>query len=149
MEDKITVLLEKVNDIEDEYLSSHLLNYICVLISGYLEKKIQAMIKTYKESIHFNTHECKNFIKDNIQNAKWCAIRGIFMNIDENILDLLKTEFNDELDNIIFSINNIVQTRHKIAHGENVTHLTIVVLNRDFNNIKQFIVKINDIFECL
>jgi len=151
MEYKINILLSKVNNIEDEYLSSHLLNYICVLISGYLEKNIDEIINKYKITNHCNAHECKDTIKSmrKIQNAKWCAIRTILMNIDENILDLLKTEFVVEFDNIITSIDNIVKTRHKIAHGEDVTTLSITILSTDFNNIKKFIIKMNEIFGVL
>jgi hypothetical protein len=151
MKNKIVFLLEKVNHIDDEELSSHLLNYICVLISGYLEKNIEDIIKDYKNTPHCLSHECKNSLMSmrKIQNAKWCAIRPIFMNIDENILELLKEELGIEFDDIIFSIDNIVKTRHQIAHGNDVTSLTVIILNRDFDNIKKFIEKIKDIFDCL
>ena len=70
------------------------------------------------------------------------------MNIDESILILLKREL-DQFDNVISSIDNIVKTRHKIAHGESVTNLTIEVLNKDFMNIQKFSQKTKDVFECL
>ena len=151
MENKIIFLLEKVDNIEDEELSSHLLNYICVLISGYLEKNMGIIIDDYKRTSHCLSHECKDTLKSmrKIQNAKWCSIRPILMNIDENILELLKAEVHTEFDNLIASIDNIVKTRHKIAHGENVTSLTTRILNRDFENIKKFIEKIKEIFSCL
>jgi len=80
-----------------------------------------------------------------IQNARWCAIRPILVNIDEYIIDCLK-ELNN-FDNIIDSINNIVNTRHKIAHGEDIINLTLPVLISDFNNIKIFLLKFKEIFE--
>ena len=151
MENKITNLLQKAVEIEDEELSSDLFNYICVLISGYLETNMERIIKNYKSTPHCRSHECKDSLTSmrKIQNAKWCAIRPILMNIDEKILKLLKYELAIEFDNITSSIDNMVKTRHKIAHGENVTSLTIGILNRDFNNVKIFIQKIRDIFECL
>ncbi|MEA2048764.1 MAG: HEPN domain-containing protein [Campylobacterota bacterium] len=151
MEDKINFLLENAPNIEDEFLSSHLLNYICVLISGYLEQSMQKVIDNYKTSSHCSTHECKDSIKSmrKIQNVKWCAMREIFMKIDENILGLLKSDLVDKFDIITCSIDNIVKTRHKIAHGEDVTNLTIETLNADFTNIKQFIQKSEAIFGCL
>ena len=151
MENRINNLLGKVQNIEDEELSSHFLNYICILISGYLETNMEMIINDYKSTPHCLSHECKNSIRSmrKIQNAKWCAIRPIFMNIDESILELLKSELDEDFENITFSINNMVTTRHKIAHGENVTSLTLGVLNRDFENIKIFVQKIEEIFECL
>lgn len=147
---KINNLLVKVKLIEDEEIASHMLNYICILISGYLETSMENVISDYKKTDHCNTHECKDNIKSlrKIQNAKWCAIRPIIMNIDESILILLKGEL-DQFDNVISSIDNIVKTRHKIAHGESVTNLTIEVLNKDFMNIQKFSQKTKDVFECL
>jgi len=149
MENKINLLL--ANNIEDEFLSSHLLNYICVLISGHLEKNMQKIIDDYKTTLHCTHHECKDTIKSmrTIQNAKWCAIRAIFMNIDENILEVLKNELGEEFGEITDSINNMVKTRHKIAHGEDVITLDKDILSRDFQNIKKFIISVNETFGCL
>lgn len=130
-------------------IQSHFLNYCCVLISGYLEKEIQNVFDSYKNTSHFNSHECKDVIGSmrKIQNAKWCSIRPILTNIDKKIVaELSKLK---DFDLIVFSINNIVKTRHKVAHGENVTNLTIAVLKNDFKNINRFLRKLNNIFETL
>ena len=147
---KINNLLLKIDTVEDEEIASHLLNYICVLVSGYLEINMENIISDYKKSKHCNSHECKDNIRSlrKIQNAKWCAIRPIIMNIDENILSLLKEDL-DAFDDVILSIDNIVKTRHKIAHGENVTNLTADILNNHFQNIQKFIEKTKVVFECL
>ena len=149
MEQKINYLLQyNFSNLEAEELESHLYNHICVLQSGYLEKTIQNLISNYKNSAHCNSHDCKENIKSmrNIQNAKWCSIRPIFVNIDEYIVTCLK-ELNN-FDNIIDSINNIVRTRHKIAHGENVSTLTLEILRDDFTNIKLFLNKLKEIFDA-
>lgn len=147
MENKITYLLSKIDTIEIEEMNTHFLNYICVLISGYLEKELQEIIENYKQSEHCRMHECKDTIKSmrKIQNAKWCSIRPIIMNIDEIILIQLKNDL-DNVDDIINSIDNMVKTRHKIAHGDNVVNLTKIILQDDFRNIKSFIQKLKDIF---
>ena len=69
---KINNLLVKVKLIEDEEIASHMLNYICILISGYLETSMENVISDYKKTDHCNTHECKDNIKSlrKIQNAK-------------------------------------------------------------------------------
>jgi hypothetical protein len=147
MENKINYLFEQFENIDEEEFQSHILNYICILQSGYLEKTIQNLLKDYKTSTHCNNHECKNNIKNmrEIQNAKWCSIRPTFLNIDVSIVTLLQEL--DNFDYIINSINNIVGTRHKIAHGETVTNLTLSILKSDFDNIKLFLDKLQEVFE--
>ncbi len=150
MKEKITNLLEKTSDINDDELNSHFLNYICVLISGYLETELDKIIKEYRKSNHCNSHECKDTIQSmrKIHNAKWCAMRPVFMNIDDKILNELKgTTQYFEL--TIASIDNIVKTRHKVAHGKDVTNLTREILSADLNNINSFINKLQEIFKNL
>jgi len=151
MKAKIEKALNKeYKKLNDPSLQSHFLNYGCVLISGYLEKEIQNILNNYKNtSPHFSTHECKNDIQSmrKIQNAKWCSVRPLLTNIDKKvILQLSKLK---DFDLIIQSIDNIVKTRHKIAHGENVTNLTIEVLKDDFKHINRFLKKLNNIFIIL
>lgn len=145
------VLNKEYKKLNDPILQSHFLNYGCVLISGYLEKEIQSILDNYKRNTntHFNTHECKNDIQSmrKIQNAKWCSVRPLLTNIDKKII--IKLRKLKDFDLIILSINNIVKTRHKIAHGENVTNLTVQVLKDDFKNINRFLKKLNNIFITL
>lgn len=145
------VLNKEYKKLNDLNLQSHFLNYSCVLISGYLEKEIQNILDNYKNNAnpHFSTHECKKDIQSmrKIQNAKWCSVRPLLTNIDKKvILQLSKLK---DFDLIIQSIDNIVKTRHKIAHGENVTNLTIEVLKDDFKHINRFLKKLNNIFIIL
>ena len=51
---------------------------------------------------------------------------------------IMKLEKLSNFRMIVDSIDNIVRTRHKIAHGENVTNLTLQVLKDDFKNINRF-----------
>ncbi len=147
MKNKIDNLLKtEYLKLSDPILQSHFLNYICVLISGYLEKEVQAILDTYKGTTHFNLHECKKDIQSmrKNQNAKWCSIRPILTNIDKTIVIRLSKYKNFDL--IVASINNIVKTRHSIAHGENVTNLTIGILKTDFENIQKFLKQLQKIF---
>jgi hypothetical protein len=150
MKNKIEGLLEKIDKINDEELSSHFLNYICVLISGYLETELEKVISEYKKSKHCKHHECSDKISSmqKIKNAKWCSIRPIFMNIDDKILSDLKSSIND-IEQTISSIDNIVKTRHNIVHGKSVTNLMQNGLIKDLNNIDFFINKLQEIFKKL
>lgn len=145
------VLNKEYKKLNDPIIQSHFLNYGCVLISGYLEKEIQSILDNYKKNTngHFSTHECKNDIQSmrKIQNAKWCSVRPLLTNIDKTII--LQLSKLKDFDLVVLSINNIVKTRHKIAHGENVTTLTIQVLKNDFKNINRFLKKLQSIFSNL
>jgi hypothetical protein len=141
-------LFEKIDAIQDEESQSHFLNYICVLISGYLEKELNSIIKNYKTTKHCKTHECKDSLTSmrKMQNAKWCAIRPIIMNIDTSIFDKLQANCGDDFGVVIDSIDNIVTTRHKIAHGVNVTNLTKDILIKNLKKIELFISELKNIF---
>ena len=82
----IYIYIRKYKNI-DLLLQSHILNHICVLISGYLEKEITNILVNYKGTTHFRLLECQdtNKVKNishrqgqGIQNAKWCSIRPVF-----------------------------------------------------------------------
>ena len=156
MKSKIQGLLRRKYKNIDLLLQSHILNHICVLISGYLEKEITNILVNYKGTTHFRLLECQdtNKVKNishrqgqGIQNAKWCSIRPVFFSIDIKIIMKLEKLSNFRM--IVDSIDNIVRTRHKIAHGENVTNLTLQVLKDDFKNINRFLKKLNSIFTTL
>ena len=154
MRELINNLLNKnyAKVIEDEELVSHILRYICILISGYLENELNTIIENYKSKEHFKNHECKKFINSQrkIQNAKWCSIRPIFLNIDDNLLINFKSKVNNDFDKIVYSIDSIVKIRHKIAHGEtNITELSQEDLKSHFSNINLFLNILNEIFDEL
>ncbi len=147
MKNKIEGILNKeYKKLNDPIIQSHFLNYTCVLISGYLEKEIQKLLDVYKTTPHFKSHDCNKELSSmrKIQNAKWCSIRPILTNIDKTIVIRLSKYKNFDL--IVASINNIVKTRHSIAHGENVTNLTIGILKTDFENIQKFLKQLQKIF---
>ena len=140
MENKINYLFEKAKEIEDdEEFQSHLLNYICVMLSGYIEVNINNIIKQCDK----NDNECKSSIKT-IQNATWCKIKPI--------LALINIELTLELNNIIIQTNTvdiiyrIISTRNNIVHGKNITNLTLPKLESDFEDIKRFIQKVKELF---
>ncbi|MCT7594686.1 HEPN domain-containing protein [Aliarcobacter butzleri] len=150
MKAKIEGLLNKeYKKLSDPIIQSHFLNYTCVLISGYLEKEIQNLLDIYKTTSHFRSHDCSKELSSmrKIQNAKWCSVRPTLTNIDNKVI--LKLSKLKDFSLVTSSINNIVNTRHKIAHGENVTNLTIDILKQDFKNINRFLKKLKSIFTSL
>lgn len=60
MKSKIQGLLRRKYKNIDLVLQSHILNHICVLISGYLEKEITNILVNYKGTTHFRLLECQD-----------------------------------------------------------------------------------------
>ncbi len=147
MKNKIVTLLKTDYSLVNDELKYHIQNHLCILISSYLEIELQNILDNYKTTRHCNDHPCKKDIVSmrKIQNAKWCSIRPMLTNIDNIIIKKLSRvrNFNPE---IIFSIDNIVKTRHKIAHGEDVGTLTLEILANDFRNIEKFLKQLKKIF---
>lgn len=140
METKIDYLFNKAQYIEDEELQADLLNYICVILSGYLEININKIIKQCNKN---DINECKDSIKP-IQNATWCKIKPILALID---IKLTLKLYNDIIQtDAIDIIYNIIKNRNDIAHGKNITTLTLPKLKSDFEEIKIFIKKVQKLF---
>ncbi|CAB5495326.1 HEPN domain-containing protein [Bathymodiolus thermophilus thioautotrophic gill symbiont] len=150
MKKRIEGLLKKVGKIDDDELNSHFLNYICVLISGHLETELEKIIDKYKKSKHCKNHECSETISSmrKIQNAKWCSIRPILMNIDDKILNEIKRSIGS-FEQTIGSIDNVVKNRHKVSHGKDVTNLTKNNLAVDLSNIDSFVSQLQQVFNTL
>lgn len=139
MEKKIDFIFIQIGEAENEQLSSHLLNYACVLLSGYIEVEINKIITNSDK----NNIDCKNSIKT-IQNATWCKIKSILALIDiELTLELHKAIIQTDTIEVIY---NIITTRNDIVHGKDITSLTLPKLKDDFIAIKKFILKTKEIF---
>ena len=141
MEGKINFLFQEANNLEDEELQSHFLNYICVMLSGYIEVNINRIIKECKK----DDFECKQNVATT-QNATWCKIKPIFALIDLERTVILNQKINDT--DIIDILYEIIGDRNSIAHGKNITTLNLPKLKNSFESIKKFISEIEETFEC-
>jgi len=142
MENKINFLFKEAHNIENEELQSHFINYICIKLSGYIEVNINIIICKYKDK----SLECTKSIST-IQNATWCKIKPMFSLIDLELTIKLQNEIIKM--NIIDILYNLIKNRNDIAHGKDITILTLSQLEKDFKEIKLFIQKTKKIFECL
>lgn len=149
MKSKIENLLNKDYSQLDEEITSHLQNYVCILISGYLETEINNQLKEYKKTQHFKTHECMEKLSgEKLQNATWCKIKPILGTIEDNFPSNLKNAIND-FELTIQAIQNIVNNRNNIAHGKSITILTMHILKQNFIMIEIFIDELKRIFSRL
>lgn len=99
-------------------IQSDFAKYLCILVSGYLENAIIALLVSYSEKR--SAPEVASYIEKHL--ARWtnpkaekiCQLFGSFsadwrIKIEGFLIDYRKD-----------SINSLVALRHKIAHGESV-----------------------------
>ncbi|MDZ7793925.1 MAG: HEPN domain-containing protein [Spirochaetia bacterium] len=139
---KIENIFEKIdylneNDNYDFELVSHLTKYLCVLISGYLEKSIYLLLLKYSEE---KSHDyIKNYIHNNLKtftNAKTEKIETLFKKFNDDWV--VKLSEIDNYDEVKASINSIIGQRHRIAHGNDST-IGFVSLKEYYKNINKMI----------
>ncbi|WP_341675899.1 HEPN domain-containing protein [Niveibacterium sp. SC-1] len=92
--------------------------YLCVLVSGYLESSLRALLLAYSQNR--SAPEIASFVERQL--GPWTNPKA------EKIVDLFgafSKTWKDDLEGFIVderkdSVNSLVALRHKIAHGESV-----------------------------
>ena len=119
--EQIKEVFKHLNEAKDDNLKSHLAKYLCVLISGYIEKKISTIIIT--EIDKKIPKRINNYVTNDIRtltNANFKKIKNLFNKFDSK----WGTNFENELERYSFvegtlrgSLDYIISQRHTIAHG--------------------------------
>ena len=117
--DRLDFLFEKVKILpEDLELQAHWARYLCVLVSGFLEKSISLILKEYTKN---NSSPCVvNFVEKKIgrfQNAKMERILELIASFNSDWANALKKELSDETKD---SVDSIVANKNNIVHGASV-----------------------------
>lgn len=111
----------------DPQLQSDFAKYLCVLVSGFFENAIVAMILDYVETrsapqvSRFVERELDRWTNPNVD--KLVTLMGSF---DPGWREALGTYLEDERKD---SVNGLVALRHQIAHGEHVG-VTLATIKR-------------------
>lgn len=111
--------------------------YLCVLVSGYLESALCALLLAYSQSR--STPEVASFVERQLgpwTNPKAEKIIDLFGAFSQNWRDDLTTYLVDQRKD---SVNSLVAIRHKIAHGESV--------GTSLSQIKAHYAAINELIE--
>ena len=148
---EVFILLNKT---KDDKLKSHLAKYLCVLISGYIEKKISTIIIT--EIDKKIPKRINNYLSNdvrNLTNANFEKIKNLFNKFDSK----WGTNFENELEKNSFvegtlkgSLNYIIGQRHTVAHG--ISYLSNISAERIklyWDDTKDILVIIEKLFEKL
>lgn len=102
----------------DPELQSDFAKYLCVLVSGYLESALCALLLSYSQ--RRSSPEVASFVERQL--GPWTNPKS------EKIIDLFgafNQDWREDLTQFLVdqrkdSVNSLVALRHKIAHGESV-----------------------------
>lgn len=103
---------------DDPELQSDFAKYLCVLVSGYLESAICALLQSYAQ--RRSSPDVASFVERQL--GPWTNPKS------EKIIDLFgafSQDWRDDLTQFLVdqrkdSVNSLVALRHKVAHGESV-----------------------------
>jgi hypothetical protein len=135
---KIENILKKYKPTNDDELKRDIARYVCVLVSGYIEESLRLLINEYVRGK--STPIIQHYVDSNIKRITNCKYNKIV-----EILNAFHPPWAADFSSIIEaqepipnqykdSIDSVVTTRHKIAHGKN-TGISIVKIEEYFKNV--------------
>ena len=120
--ERLDRLFEKVNAYnEDEELKAHLVQYLCVQVSGFIETSVRAILIDYagrKGSDQYVSNFVENQLQRSIQNPNVDTILQLIRSFNANWEVCLRAQVTEEMKS---SIGSIRSNRNQIAHGVSVT----------------------------
>ena len=141
--DRLDFLFTKIEDIpEDLELQAHWAKYLCVLVSGFLEKSVSLILKEYAE--RNSSPIITNFVEKKIgrfQNANMKKIMQLIMSFNSDWADTLEKELSGETKD---SVDSIVANKNNIAHGVSVG-ITYAQIKKYYENSLVLIERIEEI----
>lgn len=123
-------------------IRSHWARYLCILVSGYLETSVQAILSQYArdKSVPYVANYVENRL-NGFRSAKMSNIIALIRNFNPEWADYLAKETEGELAD---HINSIVKNRHKIAHGID-TSVSLGYVTAWYESAKKVIKLIEDL----
>ena len=121
---------------DNELLQAHWSRYLCVLVSGYIETSVRAILADYvrrQSSPTVNKYVSGQL--ESFQNAKPEKIYNLVGSFSEDWKNSLETQTEGRLKD---AINSVVSNRHQIAHGRN-SGISFVVIKGYYESSKEFI----------
>ncbi|MEY2911461.1 MAG: hypothetical protein RLZZ184_770 [Cyanobacteriota bacterium] len=141
---KIDNLFEKVACFEELAIKSEWSKYLCILVSGFIEESLRVLLEKYCEN-KAPANIQKFVVKkiDNITNCNTGKIKGILDDFSSDWGNEFTNKINDQIKT---AIDNVVQNRHKIAHGKSIPMSYHNILNY-YNNVKKAVEILEEIIQ--
>lgn len=136
-EDKLDNLFNQYHSIpDDSFIQAHWSRYLCILVSGYLEISVGAILINYVEDKASTT--VKNYVSKQIgslQNAKAGKIYDLVASFNADWESQLRTRTEGSVRD---AIDSVVANRNQIAHGRDA-NISFVVIKGYYERSKEFI----------
>jgi hypothetical protein len=141
---KIDNLFEKVACFEKLAIKSEWSKYLCILVSGFIEESLRVLLEKYCENkASANIQKFVGKKIDNITNCNTGKIKGILDDFSSDCGNEFTNKINDQIKT---AIDNVVQNRHKIAHGKSIPMSYHNILNY-YNNVKKAVEILEEIIQ--
>ncbi|MBO1057855.1 MAG: hypothetical protein HEQ27_15560 [Dolichospermum sp. JUN01] len=143
---KIDNLFEKVACFEEPAIKSEWSKYLCILVSGFIEESLRVLLEKYCENKA--SANIQKFVGKKIDDITNCNANKIKKILDEFSSDWSNKFTNRIIDNdqIKTAIDNVVQNRHKIAHGKSIG-MSYSNISKDYKNVKKAVEILEEIIK--
>ena len=116
---RLDALFGKVSKINDLEMRSHWARYLCVLVSGFIEESVRAIVGEY--AAKHSSSEIANYVERQLgreTNLNMSRIVGLLSQFDPDIGKKLEQRTNGELKD---AVDSVIANRHLIVHGRDVS----------------------------
>lgn len=141
--ESLDFLFGKIELFSDNFeLQSHWARYLCVLVSGFLEKSVSLILKEYSKRT--SSPFVANFVEKKIsrfQNANMEKIIQLVSSFNSDWADTLDEELDIEVKT---SVDSIVANKNNIAHGISVG-ITYTQVKKYYRGSIRLIEKMEDV----
>lgn len=141
---RIDNLFKKVALFEELEIKSEWSKYLCILVSGFIEESLRVLLEKYCENkASANIQKFVGKKIDDITNCKTEKIKRILLEFSSDWENEFTNKINDQIKT---AIDNVVQNRHKIAHGKSIPMSYHNILNY-YNNVKKAVEILEEIIK--
>jgi hypothetical protein len=130
-------LFSKITDVTDLELQAHWAKYLCILVSGFIENSIKAILIKY-------CRDCSNqFVSDfvesqmsNMTNFGSSKILKLIQSFNPTWESAL-SDYLQQNEDVKTALDSVVANRHLIAHGKNIG-MSFVDMRDYYQSVKRF-----------
>jgi uncharacterized radical SAM superfamily protein len=141
---RIDNLFKKVALFEELEIKSEWSKYLCILVSGFIEESLRVLLEKYCENrASANIQKFVGKKIDDITNCKTEKIKRILLEFSSDWENEFTNKINDQIKT---AIDNVVENRHKIAHGKSIG-MSYSNISKDYKNVKKAIEILEEIIQ--
>lgn len=141
---RIDNLFKKVALFEELEIKSEWSKYLCILVSGFIEESLRVLLEKYCENkASANIQKFVGKKINDITNCKTEKIKRILLEFSSDWANEFTNKINDQIKT---AIDNVVENRHKIAHGKSIG-MSYHNISSYYNNVKKAVEILEEIIK--